>query len=184
MDRLTSQITGEHLVDLEPPRATLSQLALTNKLEMVPVESDVFDVVKHLKAIDPGLHMMADLQQGIYVLYWKGMREDNRGVWGVHEDLVGAYTALDPRIVRLIERIDGQGRSRHDLKTELDRLEARKDREEEARQSELMGPIAEQLRHAIRKDLGAEGATVHLGGSRGIAKARAEARARPRRRRR
>lgn len=178
---LTAEHTGENLLRLEPPRATLGQLQLTNRLEMVRVDSDVLGVVEHLKRIDPGLVLMYDQGQQVFVLYWQGRRADEHGIISEHEDLIGAYTELDQRLIRLVERIDAQGRGRTDLAVELDKLEREKDREEEQRQSETMGPIAEQLRYALRKDLGAEGSSVHMSGGRGGHRARRERRRRSKR---
>jgi hypothetical protein len=175
---LTGLYAGDDTLRIEPPRASLGQLQLTNRLEMVRIDTDVLGVAEHLKRIDRGLVLMFDKGQGIYVLYWQGLND--RG--DLVEDFVGAYTELDQRIVNLIERIDGQGRGRHDLARELDRLEAQKDREREQQQAEQMGPLAEQLRHALRKDLGAEGSSVMPGHSRGIYRNRAERRAAQRRR--
>lgn len=181
--RLTADLTGDDYIELGPPRATADQLALTNRLELVRVEHDVFDVVGHLKRIDPGLELMFDKKQRIFILYWKGMRADEHGVFGVHEDLVGAYTELDQRLIRLIERIDAQGRGRHDLQTELERLEKWKDAQQEREEREKMGPIFEELRFALRNDLGANGSSVQMHGSRGARKMRNEQRRRRRRKR-
>jgi hypothetical protein len=115
---------------------------------------------------------------GRHLLHHEGFND--RGEWV--ENFIGAYTELDQRIVNLIERIDGQGRGRHDLARELDRLEAQKEREREQQFSETMGERAELLRHALRKDLGAEGSSVMPGHSRGIYRNRAERRAAARRR--
>ena len=184
---LSGLVTGDDTIKLEPPRATLGELQLTNRLEMIRVEGDVLGVVEHLKRIDRGLVLMFDKNvewedgrgKGIYVLYWEGLNDRGQLV----EDFVGAYRELDQRLINLIERIDGQGRGRHDLARELDRLEEQKEREAEQRHAEQMGPLAEQLRHALRKDLGAAGSQVHVGMSPGIYRNRAERRAAGKRRR-
>lgn len=178
---LTAEASGDDYIRLEPPRASLGELQLTNKLQMIRVEGDVLGVVERLKRIDTGLTLLFDKQQEIYVLYWEGFREDEHGVIGYHEDLVGAYKQLDQRIVNLIERIDGQGRGRVDLQRELDRLERQKDAENDRRESERMGEMGEKLRFALRQDLGATGSSVQLSGSRGGRKGRKD---RERRRRR
>jgi hypothetical protein len=165
-------VTGDDTIRIEPPRATLGELQLTNRLEMVRVEGDVLGVADRLKRIDRGLVLLFDKKQEIYVLYHEGL--DERGHF--KESLVGAYRELDQRIVNLIERIDAQGRGHHDLATELEKLERQKDREEDAAQTERMGPLAEQLRHALRKDLGLTG-SQSLPVSVGIARNRAERRA-------
>lgn len=140
----------DHRLEIEPPRANLGQLRLTNKLEMVPVETDVLGVVEHLKRIDPGLKMFYDIGQEIFILYHEGLNEQGHLV----ESLVGAYKQLDQRIVSLIERIDGQGRGRQDLATELGKLEAERDARQAHERLEKVGPLAEELQHAIRRDLG------------------------------
>lgn len=183
---LTALYSGDDTIRVEPPRATLGELQLTNRLQMVRIERDVLGVAERLKHIDTGLVLMFDKNvkwedgrgQGIYVLYWEGANEHGHRV----EQFVGAYRELDQRIVNLIERIDAQGRGRHDLATELDRLEAQKERERDRERVEQIGPLAEQLRFALRRDLGATG-SQSLPVSTGIYRNRAERRAATRRRR-
>lgn len=140
----------DHRLEIEPPRANLGQLRLTNKLEMVPVHDDVLGVIERLQRIDRGLKMFYDINQEIFVLYHEGLNEQGHLV----ESFVGAYRELDQRVVNLIERIDSQGRGRQDLATELGRLEAEKDAENARDRLERVGPMAEKLQHAIRRDLG------------------------------
>jgi hypothetical protein len=155
---LKGLLTGDDVIKIEPPRASLGQLQLTNRLEMIRVEGDVLGVAESLQRIDRGLTLMFDKGQGIYVLYHVGLNEKAELV----EKFIGAYTELDQRIVNLIERLDAQGRGRYDLVHELDQLEKAKDREQEAQRAETFGPLAEQLRHALRKDLGATGSSVQF----------------------
>jgi hypothetical protein len=143
---------GEN-IDLEPPRAQVKagRLALTDKLELVPVEADVFHVVDRLKRIDAGLHLSFNRKQKVFVLEWRGFNDKGEYV----EDFVGAYTELDARLIHLVEKLAArENRNRYELSKELERLEAQKDREAEHMHSEQMGPAAEQLAHALRKDLG------------------------------
>jgi hypothetical protein len=148
----------DRYLDLEPPRASLGQLQLTNKLEMVPVENDVLGVVSRLKSIDPGLKMFYDFGQEIFVLYHEGLNEQGHVV----DSLVGAYKELDQRIVSLIERIDAQGRGRHVLSAELEKLERQRDAEKRHEQLERVGELGEQLHHALRKDLGFGGSQAYF----------------------
>lgn len=170
----------DRYIDIEPPRASLGQLQLTNKLQMVRIDNDVLGVAARLRSIDPGLKMMhQEVREpgkdpaDVFVLYHVGVNHKGE----VEDRMVGAYTELDARIIGLIERIDAQGRGRHDLATELDKLERLKDREQEAREHELYGEAAERLRSALRNDLGETGSSVQLGAGRGIDRTRAEARA-------
>ena len=143
---------GEY-VELEPPRAIVQagNLALSDEMELIPVESDVFHVVDRLKRIDPGLSLYFHKTKEVFVLYWKGLNEKAEPV----EDFVGAYTELDGRLVNLIERLAArENRNRYDLVKELDKLDAERDREAQHAFDERMGPAAEQLAHALRKDLG------------------------------
>jgi hypothetical protein len=155
-------VSDDRFMKIEPPRADLGQLQLTNKHEMVPVEDDVLGVIRHLKSIDPGLHMLYDMGQEIFVLYHRGFNEQGH----VTESLVGAYKELDQRIVNLIERIDVQGRGHQDLAKELERLDRENDRENAHRRMEKVGPIGEELRFALRKELGFAGDQAHMSGSR------------------
>jgi hypothetical protein len=169
---------SDEYLKLEPPRATLGQLQLTNKLSMRRVDSDVLGVVERLKSIDPGLEMLYDEGQKVFVLYHKGVNEDGH----VFENLVGAYTELDQRIINLIERIDAQGRGRTDLVKELEKLEAEKDRENALRRLNAVGPIAERMLHAMRRDLDLNDA-VHMSGSKGGHRGRRERQRRAKRKR-
>lgn len=140
------------VINLEPPRAQVKagRLALTDKLELIPVEEDVFHVVDRLKRIDPGLHLSFHKADKVFVLQWKGLSDKGE----YEEYLVGAYTELDPRLVHLIEKLAArENRNRYDLVKELERLEAQKDAEAEHAQAERVGPLAEQLAHALRNDL-------------------------------
>ncbi len=185
MSMLNAIVTGDHLIELEPPRATLDQArhALTNRMQLVPVESDVWGVVDALDRIDPGLRLFYDQDESIYILFWKGARVKD-GVLCQVEDFVGAYEELDPRLIKLIERLDAQGRGKVDLQRELEKLEAEKDAENDWQMAQQTGAAAERLRHAIRVDLNMEGDSVQLSSSRGIAKARKEQRRREKQARR
>jgi len=141
------------VIELEPPRATVKagRLALTDKMELVPVENDVFHVVDRLKRIDPNLHLSYHKTDKVFVLEWRGVNDQGQMV----EDFVGAYTELDARIVHLIERLAAkENRNRYILSRELDALDAQREREAMHAHEERMGPAAEQLAHALRKDLG------------------------------
>lgn len=145
-------------IDLEPPRAqvTAGRLALTDKMELVEVESDVFGVVENLKRIDPNLHLSFNTSREVFVLQWRGLNEQGEMV----EDFVGAYTELDGRLVHLIEKLAArENRNRYDLVKELDKLEKAKDAENERQFMEQVGPVAEELAFALRKDLGTKGRT-------------------------
>ena len=160
----------DDVLRLEPPRASLGELQLTNRLEMVRVDKDVLGVVERLKSISPGFELLYDKAQEVFVLYHTDVTPEGH----VTESLVGAYKELDQRIINLVERIDAQGRGHADLASELEKLEAAKDRENAAKRLNAVGPIAEQLRWAMRKDLGLEGNVVHMSGSRGGHRSRQE----------
>ena len=179
---LTSQLNGDDLIELEPPRATLeqAQLALSNRLELVSVEHDVWHVARRLKSIDAGLSMFFDKTQGIFVLFWEGIREKD-GRLDLCEDFVGAYTELDQRLISLIERIDREGRGRTNLETELRKLEAQKDAENDWELAQQVGDAADRMRHSIRRDLALEGSSVQMTMSRGAQKMRKEVRRREKR---
>jgi hypothetical protein len=143
---------GEH-IDLDPPRAQVEagRLALTDKLELVEVENDVYGVVENLKRIDSRLHLSFNRSREVFVLEWRGFNDQGEYV----EDFVGAYTELDHRIVHLIERLAArENRNRYDLVKELDALERAKDAETEYAFMEQVGPAAEELAFALRRDLG------------------------------
>lgn len=172
--------TGGNYVRLEPPRASQGQLQLTNKLHMIRVDDDVMGVVDHLNSIDPHLVLWYDLAVEIYVLQWEGFRQKGDR-WEYVEDLVGAYKVLDARLINLIERIDKQNRGHTDLVEELDRIDREAKQARTAAFRDQTGDLAERFRHSLRRDLGQEGSSVHMGTSRGIEKGRREQRRRARR---
>ena len=140
-------------IDLEPPRAqvTAGRLALTDEMELIEVESDVFLVVERLKKIDPGLHLSFHRGREVFVLQWKGLNDQGEVV----DEFVGAYTELDSRLVHLVEKLAArENRNRYELQKEIDKLEAEKDAAFAREQREKVGPAAEQLAHALRRDLG------------------------------
>lgn len=163
---LKSIVTGDDTILVEPPRASLGQLQLTNRLQMVRIDNDVLGVAESLRRIDPGLMLMHDGNvkteqgNGVYVIYWKGLRDGQ-----LVEEIVTTAVELDQRITNLIRKLDAQGRGRVDLNAELARLEREKDAENARRHHETFGPLAEQLRFALRKDLGATGSQVFMSGS-------------------
>jgi hypothetical protein len=128
---------------------------------MIPVEDDVLGVISRLKSIDPGLKMYFDFGQEIFVLYHEGLNEQGHVV----DSLVGAYKELDQRIIALIERIDSQGRGRHDLIAELEAHERKLDAEKRHEQMERVGELGERLHFALRQDLGFAGSRAHMSGS-------------------
>lgn len=139
-------------IELEPPRAQVKagRIALTDKLELVPVHEDVFHVAERLKRIDSGLHLSYNKRDKVFVLQWRGVSPQGE----IKEDLVGAYTELDARLIHLVEKLAArENRNRYDLSKELDRLEAEKDREAEHMHDERIGPMAEELASALRHDL-------------------------------
>jgi hypothetical protein len=150
------------VIDLEPPRAqvTAGRLALTDKMELIPVESDVYHVVDRLKRIDAGLHLSFHRSEEVYVLEWRGLNEKGEMV----EDFVGAYTELDPRLVHLVEKLAArENRNRYDLAKELEKLDAEKDRENEHAHYERVGPAGEMLAFALKQDLGVKSrASMHI----------------------
>lgn len=155
---------GEN-IELEPPRAQVKagRLALTDKLELVEVDQDIFGVAERLKKIDPGLHLSYNQRDKVFVLQWRGLNEQGEYT----EDLVGAYTELDGRLVNLIEKLAArENRNRYDLVKELDRLEAQKDHEAEQEFYERVGPAGEALAHALRKDLGVQN-RAYMSGKKG-----------------
>lgn len=172
MTSLHDAITvGGDYLRIEPPRATQGELQLTNKLHMVRIDRDVLGVAERLRSIDSHLVLWFDKQVAIYVLQWEGFRQKD-DKWEYVEDLVGAYKELDSRLINLIERIDKQNRGHTDLVEELDRLDRQRKRDVERAFSERTGEAAEELRHALRKDLGMEGSQVYVTGSRGARKAK------------
>lgn len=135
-------------IDIEP--ASIAQVKRTDKGRLVAVEGDVQNVANDLHAIDKGLRLAYDPDQDYYVVHHLRVLGDG----SVEEHLVTTARACDQRLVERVREISLPGYS---YAEELEKMEAAAKRARDRDFSERVGPAAERLRHALRKDLGLGG---------------------------
>lgn len=132
---------------MEIEAATVAQVRRTSAGKLVAIDDDVQGVVRDLKAIDEALHVRYDPQQDFFVVY----EIRTLGDGSTEEHFVTTTKQLDQRVVQRIREIAQPG---YDYGAELERVEAAARKAAEGEFSEKVGPLAEELRHAMRKDLG------------------------------
>lgn len=132
-------------VEITP--ASLGQVTSTDKGRLVAITDDVGGVAQQLLELDEHLRLAYDPDQAYFVVSRHLPQEDG----SVEEQLVTTAQELDGRLVHRIREI---GSEDYDYGAELDRIDAVAAKRHDHEQSEKLGPHAEKLSHAIRKDLG------------------------------
>lgn len=141
--------------DIEP--ASAAQVRRTDKDKLVVIDDDVQNVANSLHDIDRCLRLTYDPDQGIFIVY----RVLTHGDGSVEEQLVTTAQRCDQRIVQRIREI---GAESYDYAAELDKADAQAERAREHEFEEKIGPLAEQLRHSMRKDLNLGGDRIFVPG--------------------
>lgn len=143
--------------------ANFNQIRLDEDGTYVEIDADAGSVAEDLRRIDAGFkvrfgkrgkswivfhewhpgcpHNGDGLEGSTYLVLTAQARQTNSGVW----------SGLDQRVVRRVEEIGHPG---YDYAGELERASKRRAKQEQARRDELVGKMAEDAAHAIRKDLG------------------------------
>lgn len=133
-------------IEIEP--ATIDMVRATSTGALVQIDNDVQNVAADLREINPALKLEFDREQEYFVVKQEVLNE--RGE--LEEKLVTTSRTCDQRLVRRVREISAPG---YNLADELDRLDDQAERDADHAMTERMGPLHEQLSHAIRKDLGA-----------------------------
>lgn len=134
-------------VEIQPVNAM--QVFQTDRGHLVAIDDDVQSVARDLRDIDEGLKVWFDPDQDHFVIF----HERTRGDGSVEEHLVTTAKELDQRVVERIRQISA---SDYDYVAEVERIDLAADRAAEHRFSEAVGPVAEELAFAFRKDLGSK----------------------------
>lgn len=119
----------------------------------VLVTEDVQNIARDLREVRETLRLEFDPDSDLWFVIDKiehpdGSSEDKMvTVWDVERN-----GTIDQR---LVERVRQVAHSSYDLGAELERLDREAERERSSRFREQVGPAAERLKHALRKDLGA-----------------------------
>jgi hypothetical protein len=140
-------------MEIRPVPATLAQISRNREGRMVHIEDDVQGVANDLHEIDSHLRLRYSEAGGYFVVYLKTDADVDEG----DGHLVLTAQDCDQRIVQRIRRIM---QSDYDYMAELDKAEAKAKEEKDAAWSEKIGPIAERLAFAMRKELGYDKSSV------------------------
>lgn len=111
--------------------------------KFVTIDDDVLDIARDLKKIDENLRLRWS-EAGEYFVVYEMLPDGSEG-------LVLTSTELTPAI---LDRIREIGHSSYNYAKELDEHDKQVEREFDHGVSERIGPVAERLAHAVRKDLG------------------------------
>ena len=141
---------------MEIPNASLAMVKTGQDGRQYTIETDVLDIVKQIKEIDPRLNVKYNELAGYFVI-------TEMCLDGV-ERRVTTTTALDQRVLEHLRKI---GSDSWDVGRELDRADARFKATKDDEFNETMGENAEHLAHALRKDLGVQNRIVVPGGING-----------------
>lgn len=107
------------------------------------MDADVGSVVKQIKEIDSRLGVIWDDDGEFFAV----VEQD-----GPKQRTVLTALELDHRVLQRVREISHPD---YDYVAEMDAIDARADREKDARFSQEVGENAEVMAHALRKDLGA-----------------------------
>jgi len=130
--------------DGEIAPATVQQIREGRNGKMHVIESDAGSLVIRMKEIDPNLHLRYSEAGDYYVVYLQD---------GVHQELVATYQECDDRIVKDLERISWENRQPgYSFADELEKRDAKAEKEADHARREALGENAERLAHALRKD--------------------------------
>lgn len=128
---------------MELDAATIDQIRRSKDGGMVTIENDVGNIVAQIKAINDSLRVRwseAGEYFVVYHVYPSGK-----------EELLTTAQELDGRLVKRIQKVTSGD---YNYLEELDKLEAAKEAESDAKFKEQIGEYGERLGHALRKDLG------------------------------
>jgi hypothetical protein len=125
---------------------------------MVEIDDDVQGVANALNHIDTHIRLRFSEAGNYWVVYWKPAEwEPGSGY------VITTAQELDHRIVKRVEDIYAKCKDPgYSFAKELEKEEAKAKAEREHEESEQLGPMLEQLAHAMRKDLGLDQSKVFV----------------------
>lgn len=145
-------------MNVEPAR--VDQIRSLNDGRVVLIDAGAGGVAADLKAHDPQLRVKLAGVPPCWVVF----REVPNPNGPPNEELVltaqaeltrtGVLTGLDQRVVDRVKEIDSQSRSGYDFIAELDRMNAKAEKDKIQARHEKFGGKHEELAHALRKDFG------------------------------
>lgn len=135
------------MVDIEPVGLDILQKSKDGK--MMIVENDVGNVATDIQAISDDLRLSYN-ERGDYFVVYQVIELPNGYV---KEHLVTTSKTCDPRLVQRVREITSDA---YNFAEEMEKQDAKADKEHDARMREKVGEKGERLSHALRKDLGVE----------------------------
>jgi hypothetical protein len=142
-------------IEIRP--ASVAQVIRSRRGVRVVITDDVCDVARRVEEINPEFRLEYDPLEAFFVVYQR--RELPTGE--VKEQLVA--TALDCD-ARLVEEVRKAASPSYDLAGEMERLDARAERDRRHRFSEQIGDAGERLAHALCNDLDLNGSRIFVPG--------------------
>lgn len=141
---------------MEIKPASLTQLSRGREGQMIEIDDDVQGVANALNEIDSHICLRFSEAGGYFVAYWKPEGgEDGDGY------LITTAQELDHRLVKKVERIYHEcSQPGYSYAAALDKAEEAAKAERDYEEAEKLGPVLEQLSHAMRKDLGFDQAKI------------------------
>lgn len=122
--------------------------------DRIVVDDDVQNIARDLREIRDTLRLEYDRAEDLWFVFELVDQPDG----STEEKMVTTWDAekngpVDQRIVQRVREVAAPG---YDLAAELARLDAQAERDRSSRFREQVGPAAERLSHALRKDFGAK----------------------------
>ena len=130
---------------IEP--ASFAQVRYGRDGRRINIDADVGEVASRLKEIDPKLGLQWNEKGDFYMVVEYAQLPE-----GEEERLIFTAQECDQRIVKRMEQIASPT---YDFMAEVEAMDKQADRDKDHQFHEETGEVAEQLAHAVRKDLGA-----------------------------
>ena len=135
--------------------ATAAQVHRSQKGVRVAVADDVQNVARDLREIRSTLTLEYDPIEDFWIVGDERTLPDG----SIEEYLVTTAQECDQRLVQRVREI---AQPSYNYADELERLEAQDERRQRQAFAEKVGPIGEQLAHALCKDLGLNGGRAFI----------------------
>jgi hypothetical protein len=137
---------------MEITPASLPQIQKGRRGRVVFVDHDAFDIAKRLREIDTSLRLAWN-EFGEYFVVYQILRGPN------DSEIEHLVTTWDPKTNgapdgRLVERVMKIAHPEYDFAAELDRIDREADKKNDYEFAQKVGPYAERLYHAMRKEMG------------------------------
>lgn len=136
-----------HDSSIDIPTLQAATVTRTMRGKMLVIEDDVQGIARELAELDDSLHLHYSPEEDVFVVSQHIPGADG----SVTEHFVCAMRApIDKRLVHRVRQVTSDS---YDINAELDKTDAEIERQRNHDHRENVGPVAERLLHAMRKDL-------------------------------